>query len=393
VKLESLGIIKNMNDFHAPIAMTNNSETLESSEDCVISKARLDYLRKMIALLKSNLVFTRLDDRNFVSFGPNDDCQLAYLKMDSKNIDYAPILKNGVPHGYIIKKDLVNVRGKTCGEVAKEVTEKNRISPNFRLENTLESLVDEPFLFVVENRCLRGIITIADLNKRAFRTLFYIVLSELESLLLNLIRTVHPCENYLHLLSENRVKDVLYNYWKAKTGNVEISVEQHLSFSDIINIILKSKDIGVWPLLGCTSKKEVEQLSSLVDLRNNVMHSTRSFLDKEGDISHIKQQYKRIWELIEDLLENEDLDEDDILIATFDGKNQDFRFILKSGAIVRTPLNDPKGKELEELGIEKLRKFLTSRNGRKIDKNTMRRLNQTIVFNELFKQCKKGKKE
>lgn len=353
---------------------------------CSVYQARLAYLRKMIILLQSHLVFTRVDDRNFVSFGPNEDCQLAYSKMDSSHIDYAPILKNSVPHGYVSRKDLANVRGKTCGEVAKEVTEKNIISPDLSLENTLKRLVDETFLFVVENRRLRGVITRADLNKRAFRTLFYIVLSELESLLLSLIRVMHPSEKYLHLLSENRAKDVLYNYWKAKAGNVEISVEQYLSFSDIVNIILKSKDMGFWPLLGYASKKEVENLGSLVDLRNNVMHSTRSLIDKEDSILCIEQQYTKIWELIENLLENEDLNEDDILAATFDEKNQDFRFILKSGAVIRTPLNDPKGKELEELGIGKLRKFLTSRTGgKKMDKTTLRRLKQTIVFKELFK--------
>lgn len=36
------------------------------------------------------------------------------------------------------------------------------------------------------------------------------------------------------------------------------------------------------------------------------------------------------------------------------GKTKDFRFILKSGAVVRTSLSDVKGKELEELGIAKL---------------------------------------
>ena len=350
-------------------------------------QARLAYLRKMIALLQSHLVLTRVNDRNFVSFGPNEDCQLAYSKMDPKNIDYAPILENSVPHGYITRKDLVNVRGKTCGEVAKEVTEKNRISSDFSLENTFERLVDERFLFVVENRRLIGIITRADLSKRAFRTLFYIVLSELESLLSSLIRIMYPCEKCLHLLSENRIKDVLYNYWKAKAGNVEISVEQYLSFSDIINIILKSKDMGVWPLLGCASTKEVEDLSSLVGLRNSVMHSTRPLLDKEASILRITQQYTKIWELIKNLLENEELSEDDILVATFDEKHQDFRFILKSGAVIRTPLDDPKGKELEELGIEKLHEFLASRNRtKKIDKTTMRRLKQTIVFKELFKR-------
>ena len=348
-------------------------------------QARLSYLRKMTNLLQAHLIMT--PENRFVSFDPNEDTRLAFSKMKSGNIDHAPIRKNRAFIGYVNRKDLVDVVEKTCGELAREVTVRNIITPTFSLENVLKRLADEPFLFVAEDRCVKGIITRADVNKRAFRTFFYIVLSELESQLVNLIQTMLPCEKHLQLLSEERAKDVLYNYWKAKTGNVEISIEQYLSFSDIINIILKSKDMVVWSLLGWTSRKQAENLTSLVDLRNSVMHSTRSLLVSGESILRILQQYKQIWELLESLLEFSDLDEDDIVSVTFDKKNQDFRFVLKSGAVIRTPFDDINGKELEIVGIEKIDKFLMSLNLRKkIDKTTMKRLKATIVYETLFER-------
>ena len=347
-------------------------------------QARLAHLRKMINLLQVHLIMTPVDDR-FIAFDPEENSELAFSKMDSRNIDYAPLLRDGAFSGYVDIKDLAGVRGKTCRELAKEVTVKNKISPKARLGDVLKRLVDEPFLFVIKDKRLRGIITRADVNKHAFRTLFYIILSELESLLVDLIRIRLPCEKHLHLLSEERAKDVLYNYWRAKAGNVEISIEQYLSFSDIVNIILKSKDMEVWRVLGCTSKKQVKELSSLVDLRNRVMHSTRSLLDEENSIVRISRQYTKIWELIERLLENRDAIEDDIASVTFDRKNQDFRFVLKSGVVIRTPLSDIKGKELVHIGIEKLRKFLTSKDKtKKIDKTTLRHLKETIVWKILL---------
>ena len=366
------------------ITMTQNS--IKNKRDGVKHQARLTYLRKMVNLLQAHLVATPMDDR-FISFSPNEDAQFAFYRMDSRHVDYAPIMKNGDPTGYVYKNDLAFAIGKTCRQLAKQITAKNRISPKSSLVNVLERLVDEPFLFMVEHKHLRGIITRADVNKRAFRTLFYIVLSELESLLVNLIRIRLPCEKHLHFLSEDRAKEVLYNYWKAKSRNIEIAAEQYLSFSDIINIISKSEDMPVWLLLGCTSKKQIKNLNPIVHLRNRVMHSTRSLLDQEDSILRIWQLYTQIWELIEILVDNEDLDESDILSVTFEKKYQDFRFILKSGAVVRTSLDDIDGKELETLGIEKVHKFLGSKNRmKKIDQTTMRRLKDTILFNELFKQ-------
>jgi len=264
-------------------------------------QAKLTYLKRMTDLLQAHMIMTPVD--RIVSFDPNEDAQLVFFKMSgqSENIDYAPIMKDKAIIGYVNRKDLTGIEGKTCGELAKEVTTKNKIRPALSLENVLMYLVDEPFLFVTENEQLKGIITRADVNKRAFRTLFYIILSELESALVDLVRIRLPCEKHLNLLSEERTKDVLYNYWKARAGNVEISVEQYLSFSDIINIILKSKDRGVWQLLGCTPKKQVESLTSLIDLRNRVMHSTRLLLAREDSILHTKQKHEQIWKLLENL--------------------------------------------------------------------------------------------
>lgn len=352
-------------------------------------QAKLSYLKRVTNPLQAYLIMTPWN--KIVSFDLDEDAQIAFLRMSnpSENIDYAPIMKEGAIIGYVCRKDLAGVKGKICEELVRDVAAKNRISLTLSLENILKRLTDEPFLFVGEDGRPRGIITRADVNKRAFRTLFYIAFSELESQLVNLIQTMLPCEKHLRLLSEERAKDVLYNYWRAKTGNVETSVEQYLSFSDIIHIILKSKDMLVWSLLGYTSKKQVENLTSLIDLRNRVMHSTRSLLTAESSVLSLLQQYEQIWELLENLEEFESLDENDIVSVTYDRKNQDFRFVLKSGAVIRTPLDDINGKELETVGIEKIRKFLGSSSRRnKMDKATMRQLRSTVIFSVLKNDLK-----
>lgn len=265
---------------------------------------RLTYLKRMTNLLEAYLVMTPADN-DLISFKPDDNCQTAFSQMDPSNIDYAPVLKNGVPVGYVKRSDLADNKEKTCKQVVRQATAKNRVTLESNLDTILKQLTRESFLFVMENRRLKGIITRADINKRAFRTLFYILFSELESLLVNLIRKRLSCDKNLRLLSEDRAKDVLYNFWKAKAANVETYIEQYLSFSDLINIILKSNDTTSWLWLGFKSKEELKSMVPLIDFRNCVMHSTRSLLEKEDSIASIDRCYAQLWELTENLAETE----------------------------------------------------------------------------------------
>ncbi len=269
-------------------------------------QVRLRCLKEMVNLLEAHLVATPIDEE-FVSFDPKEDSQSALARMNSpRTIDYAPILKNHTLVGYVYRNDLVGVIGKTCDKLSKPVPAKNQIPPNSSLEDVLRSLCQEQFLFVVEDGQLKGIITRADVIKRAFRTLFYIVLSELESQLVNLISGRFPREKLLRFLRASSVKNVLYREWKAKDENLEMSIEHYLSFPDIVDVILKSKDTTVWRELGHTHKKQVARLRRLVPLRNRVMHSTRQLIERKNSIPQIGQQYQQIWQLLGNLRENPD---------------------------------------------------------------------------------------
>lgn len=345
----------------------------------------LPYLRKMTGLLRAELVLT--PKMNVISFHPTEDSESAFSKMAFANVDYAPVLSGSKIVGCLWKKDQSCSLGKTCGELARRVVRSNRIPSGLCLDVVFKRLVDEPFLFVMENRCLKGIITRADINKRAFRTLLFMILSELESWLVNLIHYRISCETNLHLLSEDRAKEVLYNFWMAKAGNMEIALEQYLSFSDIVNIIMKSNDNSCWQLMGYGSKKQVERLGSLIELRNKVAHSTRNLTEREDSILDIFQEYTKIWELLENLEENSVLDDKDILTVNFIEKTKDFQFVLKSGAVVRTTLDDPNGKELKEIGQERLKKFLTSSiKNKKADKKTVDLLKRTTAMRILIEK-------
>lgn len=268
-------------------------------------KPRTRLLRDIANILKVNLIMTAVDDK-FVLFHPYDDCRTALQKMGER-IDYAPILENDQLVGYVNRERLARSSGKLCKDVMDSLDSVDCVSPDTTIESVLDLLSDKPFLLVTEEKRLLGIITRADLNKRAVCILLYAALCELESCLVDLIKSNFPKSEYLKgILSIDRAKEILYYYWIAKMGNTEVSIEEHLCMGDVVNIIQKSKNRNILEALGYQSRKQSEELSSFVDLRNRVMHPERTLLRDENPVSVVRQKYRRILELLEKL-ENKDV--------------------------------------------------------------------------------------
>lgn len=268
-------------------------------------KPRTHFLKNLADILKVNLIMTTVDDK-FVLFRPHDVCQTALQKM-GEIIDYAPILENDQLIGYVKREKLVSFPGKLCKDVMDNLDSDDYVSPDTTIESVLDLLSNKPFLLVTEGKRLLGIITRADLNKRAVCVLLYAALCELESCLIDLIKSNFPKSEYLkEILNIDRTKEILYHYWIAKMGNTEVSIEEHLCMGDVVNIIQKSKNRNILEALGYQSRKQSEELSSFVDLRNRVMHPERTLLRDENPVSDIRQQYRKIIELVEKL-ENKDV--------------------------------------------------------------------------------------
>lgn len=262
------------------------------------------FLKAIAGILKVNLIMTSVDEK-FISFHPSVNCRIALQKMGER-IDHAPILEDGRLLGYVKREKLENSPEKLCRDVMENLDANDYVSLDTTIEKVLDILSDKPFLVVTKEGSLLGIITRADLNKRAASILFYAALSELESDLVDLIKSRFLKSEYLKdILSEDRAKEILYHYWMAKMGNTEVSVEEHLCLGDVVNIIQKSKNGSLLEALGYHSKGQSEELSSFVDLRNRVMHPEHTLLSDENSVSDIRQKYRRILELVEKLESND----------------------------------------------------------------------------------------
>jgi len=272
-------------------------------------KKRICFLRDIAGILKVNLIMTAVDEK-FVLFHPHDDCRIALQKMGER-IDYAPVLEDGQLLGYVKREKLARFPEKLCKDVMENLDVLDCVPPDTTIETVLDLLSDRSFLFVKTEKSLLGIITRADLNRRAVCILLYAALCELESCLIDLIKSNFPEKEYVKgilskgILSKDREKEIIYQNWIAERDNTEVSMEEHLTMSDLMNIIQKSRNRNLLEAFGYLSAKETEELSAFVELRNRVMHPERVLLRGQDSVSDIRRKYKRILELTEKL-ENKD---------------------------------------------------------------------------------------
>jgi len=266
--------------------MTNHKALIERDKRKYIKKGTR-FLEDIAGILKVNLIMTAVDEE-FVLFHLHDDCRMALQKMGER-IDYAPILEDDQLVGYVKREKLTGSPEKFCKDLMENLDSGDCVSPDTTIESVLDLLSDKAFLSVTEEKRLLGIITRAYLNKRAVCILLYAALCELESPLVDLIKSNFPKSEYLKgILSEDRAKEMLYHYWIARMGNTEVSIEEHLRMGDVVNIIQKSKNRNILEALGYQLPKQSKELSSLVDLRNRVMHPERTLVRDQKSVSDIR---------------------------------------------------------------------------------------------------------
>lgn len=128
------------------------------------------------------------------------------------------------------------------------------------------------------------IITLADLNKREMREMLYRLLHELESRLSDKIQEEYPN-------SEDILKDIrapaIGRWKKDQLEHIQLHIAEHLDIIDMMQVIQASEKSFVKES-GFSSKKDVQDsLGRVNDVRNRVMHATRSLVYQRKDIEKI----------------------------------------------------------------------------------------------------------
>jgi hypothetical protein len=138
-----------------------------------------------------------------------------------------------------------------------------------------------PAFLVFHRQDVVGLVTPADFNKLPARIYVYNLVGELELALASCIRNHfgEDSERILQRLSKGRRHDLEEDHGELIHGNVDIDVVQLLDLSDLVNIVIKRKELR--EELGFPSGNQAKNaLNSLVDLRNRTMHLVRPLLER-----------------------------------------------------------------------------------------------------------------
>lgn len=144
------------------------------------------------------------------------------------------------------------------------------------------------------------IITLPDVNKRPVRTLCYQLLMQLETRLSDMIQDRYCSEELFGDLNHRTL-----GLWKQdEINDNKVHIAEHMGIGDIKKIV--RKDAEMVDELGFDSKNKFKsQLSGIVELRNKVMHPTRTLAH---DMDHLEKQFNRlnrVDELVDILIEKQ----------------------------------------------------------------------------------------
>jgi hypothetical protein len=173
-----------------------------------------------------------------------------------------------------------------CVEAATEISENQKIPEYTTIERLITVFVERDcpeLLFVTDDKSIVGLVTAADLDKIAVKVYFFILISALESLLLDIIGKNYG--NYKCLL-ENRRK-VEKRYKKHKGELVGLDEYNYLMTPEILEIVWKSE---IKTTMNVRTEEELEELN---DFRNLIAHGNY-IITKDEDIQRPKKMDARI---------------------------------------------------------------------------------------------------
>lgn len=142
-----------------------------------------------------------------------------------------------------------------------------------------------------------GIITLADINRRGVKLMIYVVLSGLVSKLSHKIEHKYPdSESVFKYLRP----DTIGRWYKNQMEGLEIHVAEQMNLIEIMQII-QASDQSFVEECGFSSKSDVDDLNSINEIRNSVMHANRSLIYDRRDIEDVLSAIDRAQNIVSDM--------------------------------------------------------------------------------------------
>jgi CBS domain-containing protein len=242
-------------------------------------------LKQILDLLTVRAIMT--PRQNFYCVRPQQAVSEAERTLREKKFSGAP-LKEECIHRYVRLESLTkNLDSyKRCEQVAEEIRLAERIAENTTIEKIIEIMAhrdDSTPLFVTSSKSIVGLVTAADLDKIPVKVYFFVLISALESLLLDIIGKDYY--RYKSLL--NNPQSVESRCRRRVGEKVGLEEYNYLMTPEILEIASKSE---IREKMGITNDSELEQLKWF---RNDVAHGNYIIVE-DHDVKKLEQRRNQI---------------------------------------------------------------------------------------------------
>ena len=209
-----------------------------------------------------------------------------YYSPEGENkFDIMPIMENNEVVKYWDKKS-----NKTI-----EIKSEHIISSNLDLISLINCFQEKPFYFVKHGTKIMGLVSIPDLNKSPMRVLLYLLISEIELSLKEVLSK--RIEDPLSYLSEERKEKINGDKEKDTKSNLDLDIYEYLYLCDYFKVL--DKEEKLIEKVGLSKNKFNDQFGFINTFRNDIAHPTRDLMAKSNPNEFIKKLKDRIERLIE----------------------------------------------------------------------------------------------
>jgi hypothetical protein len=196
-----------------------------------------------------------------------EEAALAHRRLTDARFDQAPVLHENRPVGWVATARLENRQ--TVKAVMMSLDKCVMISAESSIASILQLVHQHKFLFVVGKQGISGFIVQSDLDRHAVRSYFYLLISSIEMLLSEIVKSVIPENQVVIAIRPNEKK----RYDQAQIAGQDTNPVEYLYIKQLIELFHKTPyacNPDFW------NESLGDQLLKIKSFRNTVMHATSS---------------------------------------------------------------------------------------------------------------------
>lgn len=255
-------------------------------------------LRELLHLadqLTVNLIMTPRDQFRVAKI--TDSVSLAKQIMQDKEFDQLPVENEGKIIGLVHLRSVDHEIEEKCISDLIDISVPG-VDKLEKIIGMLPLLETKSCVFVKENDEVIGLIHKSDLNKQAMRIYFYLWIAALEMGLATIVKSKYELPGeWVTLLSLKKQRSILKGYIFAKKRNLDANPIEQAELSDLVKVIQKNEVIRC--LLGFPKTKDWKDATgNLIDLRNRIMHPTRTLIDIDCGVEDLISRENNLKKLI-----------------------------------------------------------------------------------------------